>query len=86
LDENIPLDGLEKCISSFQSFYSIHLGEEQIVPTMLVSDLCLASAAASDCLIVDVARLIHIMKASAIYALTLAFSFLRLEITFLLFI
>ncbi|CAG7835265.1 unnamed protein product [Allacma fusca] len=62
LDENIPLEGLEKCIMSFQNFYAVHLFDEQVDPSTLIGDLCLASAAASDCIIVDVNRLIYMLR------------------------
>ncbi|ODN04996.1 Dynactin subunit 1 [Orchesella cincta] len=62
LDENIPTDGLEKCITSFTNFYAVNLSEESIEPGTLVSDLCQASAAASDCIVIDVSRLLGMMK------------------------
>lgn len=62
LDENIPTDGLEKCIISFQNFYTVNLSEEPMDPGTMVSDLCLASAAASDCIVIDVSRLLAMLK------------------------
>lgn len=62
LDENISLELLEKCIVSFQNFYAVHLCDEQFEPRTLIEDLCLASAAASDCIIVDVNRLMFMLK------------------------
>jgi len=62
LDENIPLESLEKCILSFKNFYSTHLAEEQIDNSTLISDLCRATASANDCIVADTSRLLSMIK------------------------
>jgi len=74
LDENIPTDGLEKCITSFTNFYAVNLSEEPIEPGTLVSDLCQASAAASDCIVIDVSRLLGMLKVYSSYDMSHIYS------------
>nr|XP_022336647.1 dynactin subunit 1-like isoform X4 [Crassostrea virginica] len=57
LDETISLDLLEKSISYFQQLHSVHLSQERVDCTAMMSDQVRMIQSASECVTADITRL-----------------------------
>ncbi|KAE8745790.1 hypothetical protein FOCC_FOCC007506 [Frankliniella occidentalis] len=65
LDENVNLEGLERCINYFCTMYPILLGSEvKINQSQLITDISKSLTAASDCLRTDASAILALSKAS----------------------
>ncbi|XP_059468998.1 dynactin subunit 1 isoform X2 [Neocloeon triangulifer] len=63
LDENIPLEGLEKCVNSLQGMLTTYLPDFVPEPSLLLKECCRALQAATDGLFADSSAIFAILGA-----------------------
>ncbi|XP_065349335.1 dynactin subunit 1 isoform X2 [Cloeon dipterum] len=63
LDENVPLDGLEKCVGVLQGTLANHLPDFAPEPSLLLRECCRALQAAADGLFTDSSAVLAILTA-----------------------
>jgi len=64
LDENVPLEGLEKSVGVLQGMLATHLPNFQPEPSLLLRECCRALQAASDSFFTDASALTALLSAS----------------------
>ncbi|XP_072177874.1 dynactin subunit 1-like isoform X2 [Diadema setosum] len=64
LDENVSMENLQRAIEYFEHLYSVHLLQEEIDNTALMSDHIAIMSSASDCVALEIRKLRVLMQAN----------------------